>query len=267
MNQTIKAAAVGYSCIDMYEKLNKFYPTGNGIDWGVHLQRRGVQISVVSAVGNDSYGQLMKEMLEKEGMDISHLRVDDGATCLQKMELRNGADRVHLDAVEGVMENYELSEDDRAFVKTFPYMHTDLFGNALKYLKEFREAGVQVVMDFSVFSDDPEYNSDENYKNVDYAFLSYTEEDEYIREHIKRIQSFGPKIVTATLGENGSISYDGEKYYRYGIVPTEVVNTVGAGDAYIAGFTYGIMHGMSIPECQKLGAEISSQAISVFEPY
>lgn len=29
MNQTIKAAAVGYSCIDMYEKLNKFYPTGN----------------------------------------------------------------------------------------------------------------------------------------------------------------------------------------------------------------------------------------------
>ena len=85
MNQKIKAAAVGYSCIDMYEKLNKFYPTGNGIDWGVHLQRRGVQISVVSAVGNDSYGQLMKEMLEKEGMDISHLRVEDGATCLQKM--------------------------------------------------------------------------------------------------------------------------------------------------------------------------------------
>lgn len=165
------------------------------------------------------------------------------------------------------MEDYELTEDDRAFVKTFPYMHTDLFGNALKYLGEFREAGVRVIMDFSVFSDDPQYNSDENYKNVDYAFLSYTEEDEYIREHIKRIQSFGPKIVTATLGENGSISYDGETYYRYGIVPTEVVNTVGAGDAYIAGFTYGIMHGMSIPECQKLGAEISSEAISVFEPY
>lgn len=46
-------------------------------------------------------------MLEKEGMDISHLRVEDGATCLRKMELRNGVDRVHLDAVEGVMENYE----------------------------------------------------------------------------------------------------------------------------------------------------------------
>ncbi|MFR6163708.1 MAG: hypothetical protein ACLUJR_12400 [Mediterraneibacter gnavus] len=46
-----------------------------------------------------------------------------------------------------------------------------------------------------------EYNTDENFKNVDYAFLSYEKEDDYIREHIKRIQSFGAKIVTATLLE------------------------------------------------------------------
>lgn len=106
-----------------------------------------------------------------------------------------------------------------------------------------------MVMDFSVFSADPEYNTDENFRNVDYVFLSYEQEDEYIREHIKRIHSFGPKIVTATLGEHGSISYDGETYYRYGIVPTEVVNTVGAGDSYIAGFTYGIMMGWEVPRC------------------
>lgn len=265
--QNIKAAAVGYSCIDVYEKLNKFYPTGNGIDWGVHLQRNGIPVSVVSAVGNDSYGRLMKDMLKREEMDISHLRTEAGTTCLQKMELKNGTDRVHLDAVEGVMENYELTEEDIKFVKAHPYMHTDLFGNALKYLKEFREYGVKVIMDFSVFSDNAEYNSDENYKNVDYAFLSYQEEDEYILEHIKRIQSFGPAIVTATLGDKGSISYDGEQYYRCGIVPVEVVNTVGAGDAYIAGFTYGIMNKKRIPECQKLGAQWSADAISRFEPY
>lgn len=265
--QNIKAAAVGYSCIDVYEKLNKFYPTGNGIDWGVHLQRKGIPVSVVSAVGNDFYGRLMKDMLKREEMDISHLRTEAGTTCLQKMELKNGTDRVHLDAVEGVMENYELTEEDIKFVKTHPYMHTDLFGNALKYLKEFRESGVKVIMDFSVFSDNAEYNSDQNYKNVDYAFLSYQEEDEYILEHIKRIQSFGPAIVTATLGDKGSISYDGEQYYRCGIVPVEVVNTVGAGDAYIAGFTYGIMNKKRIPECQKLGAQWSADAISRFEPY
>ncbi len=29
-------------------------------------------------------------------------------------------------------------------------------------------------------------NTDENFKNVDYAFLSYEKEDDYIREHIKK---------------------------------------------------------------------------------
>ena len=266
-NSGLRVVAAGYSCIDLYEKLNKYYPTGNGVDWGVHLSRMGVSVSVVSAVGSDAYGVSMREMLEKEGIDVSHLRVEEGETCLQKMDLIDGVDRVHLEAIEGIMEHYELTEGDKEYIKTFPYVHTDLFGNVLKDLKEFREAGVKVVLDYSTYSDNPEYNCDENFRNTDYVFLSYINEDEYIRKHLERIHSLGPQIVTATFGEHGSISYDGNEFYRYGIEPANVVNTVGAGDAYIAGFTYGIMRGWDIPSCQKMGAKTSAKAISKFEPY
>jgi len=263
----LRVVAAGYSCIDLYDKLNKFYPTGNGVDWGVHLSRLGVSVSVVSAVGSDEYGVSMREMLEKEGIDVSHLRVEEGETCLQKMDLIDGVDRVHLEAMEGIMEHYELTEEDKEYIKTFPYVHTDLFGNVLKDLREFREAGVKVVLDYSIYSDDPKYNCDENFRNTDYVFLSYTQDDDYIRKHLKRIYTLGPQIVTATLGENGSISYDGDQFYCYGIQPVHVVNTVGAGDAYIAGFTYGIMQGWEIGRCQEMGAKISAEAISKFEPY
>ena len=73
--------------------------------------------------------------------------------------------------------------------------------------------------------------------------------------------------MTATLGEEGSICYDGRKFYSYGIVPAEVVNTVGAGDSYIAGFTYGLLRGETIPECMARGAELSARVISGFKPY
>ncbi|MGI6069295.1 MAG: fructoselysine 6-kinase [Blautia sp.] len=265
--EEIRAVGVGFSCVDVYEKLGKCYPTGNGVDWGVHLQRMGIPVSIVSVTGDDRYGETMREMLAAEGLDISHLHTAHGETCQMKMDLKNGTDRVHLEAIDGVMEDFALTEEDKAFIKTFPYMHTDLFGNVLGDLAELRAAGVKVVMDFSVFSDDPQYNTDENYKNVDYAFLSYEQEDAYIREHLKKIHSFGPKIVTATLGENGSISYDGRQLYRHGIVPVEVVNTVGAGDSYIAGFTYGIMMGWEIPKCMELGAQTSARVITKFEPY
>lgn len=263
----IKAVAVGFSCMDVYEKLNRTYPTGNGVDWGVHLSRFGIPVSVVSVTGTDQYGQLMREMLTKERIDISHLHQAEGDTCQMKMDLKNGTDRVHLEEVEGVMKDFRLTSEDKEFIKSFDYFHTDLFGNVLDDLEEIHDAGVKVVMDFSVFSDNPEYNRDDNYCHVDYAFLSYENDDNYIREHIKQIQSFGPKIVTATLGDQGSISYDGEKYYRFGIVPCRVANTVGAGDSYIAGFTYGLMQGCSVSECQKQGAELSSRVITRFEPY
>ena len=68
MNKQKKVAAVGFCCADVYENLNEWYPTGNGVDFGIHLARAGVPVSVVSVVGNDEYGEQMKAVLEKEGI-------------------------------------------------------------------------------------------------------------------------------------------------------------------------------------------------------
>ena len=47
----IKACAAGFCCADVYQNIGVFYPTGNGIDWGIHLARMGVSVSAVSVVG------------------------------------------------------------------------------------------------------------------------------------------------------------------------------------------------------------------------
>ena len=75
-------------------------------------------------------------------------------------------------------------------------------------------------------------------------------------------------MAVAALGEKGSIAYDGERFYECGIVPAEkAVNTVGAGDSYIAGFTKGVLDGLGVPACMHAGAERSSRVIGSFEPY
>lgn len=261
--------AVGFCCADVYQDLDRFYPTGNGVDWGVHLARTGVPVSVVSVVGDDEYGARMREALAGEKIDVSHLRVEEGDTCVMLMGLKDGVDRVHLREVEGVMAGYALTSEDDAFVRSHQMFHTDLFGNVLDHLAPWHEAGMLGVMDFSVFSEDPDYHCEDYFPYVDYAFMSYDGDDMgHIRAWIRHVQEMGPRIVTATMGERGSISYDGERYYEGGIVvPPQVVNTVGAGDSYIAGFTYGILAGEDIPSCQRRGAELSSKVITKFEPY
>ncbi|WP_130812510.1 PfkB family carbohydrate kinase [Olsenella sp. Marseille-P4559] len=261
--------AVGFCCADVYQDLERFYPTGNGVDWGVHLSRMGVLVSVVSVVGTDEYGVGMRKALAGEKIDISHMRIEDGDTCVMLMGLRNGVDRVHFKEVEGVMAGYALTPEDDAFVRSHQMFHTDLFGNVLDHLKPWHEAGIMGVMDFSVFSEDPAHHCEDYFPYVDYAFMSYDGDDMgHIRDWIRHVQGFGPRIVTATMGERGSLSYDGSRYYEGGIaVPPKIVNTVGAGDSYIAGFTFGLINGWDIPACQRRGAELASQVITKFEPY
>ena len=75
-------------------------------------------------------------------------------------------------------------------------------------------------------------------------------------------------IAIATFGEDGSLAYDGKDFYKGEIVPAKkVVNTVGAGDSFIAGFLYGILNKYEIPECLKTGAKIASSVVEVFEPW
>jgi fructoselysine 6-kinase len=46
-----------------------------------------------------------------------------------------------------------------------------------------------------------------------------------------------------------------------------VVNTVGAGDSYIAAFTYGISLGDNIPSCMLRGKDRATKIIQQFNPY
>ena len=46
-----------------------------------------------------------------------------------------------------------------------------------------------------------------------------------------------------------------------------MVNTVGAGDSYIAAFPYGLSLGDSIPDCMARGKAQANRIIQQFNPY
>ena len=69
-------------------------------------------------------------------------------------------------------------------------------------------------------------------------------------------------IIVTTLGKDGSICYvreDGKiRKEEIGICQVEqVVDATGSGDAYMAGFVYGYLHGYSPADCCRLGSVLS----------
>lgn len=64
--------------------------------------------------------------------------------------------------------------------------------------------------------------------------------------------------MITTLGKDGSVCYDGCSWYRFGIIDCKVVDTMGAGDSFIAGFLYGMLQGMEIQKAMEFGARNSA---------
>jgi len=70
--------------------------------------------------------------------------------------------------------------------------------------------------------------------------------------------------VVATLGEHGSLAFDGKTYTAHGITPCPVVDTMGAGDSYIAGFLLGLINGEPLSACMQCGADNAAVTIGYF---
>ena len=60
------------------------------------------------------------------------------------------------------------------------------------------------------------------------------------RRALERLrEKYGCDVVVITLGPEGSMAFDGEKFYRGAAYTLQEVNRLGAGDAFDAGLIYG----------------------------
>ena len=265
----MKTAVIGDNCVDVYvhingEVVNRRYPTGNCVNTAVNLQKLGVPTAIISTTGSDADGKWMFDALTKEGLDISHLKVGNGATAITYMDM-NGNDRVHGDYIEGVLENIVFDEEDIAFAASHDLVHTALWGKAEDALPAIKAAGCKAIsFDYADRLEHPLVESTLPY--VDYGFYSYHKNrEEFIENFLKDKVERGMKIAVATFGEKGSLAYDGKEFTSFGIFPApNVVNTVGTGDSFISGFLFGICEGLSIEEAMYKGAANATETLKYF---
>lgn len=263
----MKVAAIGDNCIDVYERLGRKYPTGNVVDTGVNIQKLGIPVSVISTTGSDENGTWMMQTLQKEGLDISHLKTAQGQTAVTYMDM-NGNDRVHGDYVEGVLEHIVFDEEDIRFAAEHDLIHTALWGKAEGTLEQIKAKNPHCRISFDYADRLDHALTEQTLPYVDYGFYSYHgDADAHIRSYLKDKVDRGMKLAVATFGEKGSLAYDGTCFISGGIYPAKVVNTVGAGDSFIAGFLYELMQGSSIEKCLDTGARVSSRVVAVFDPW
>ena len=253
-----RIACLGDSCVDRYDT-GEVFPGGNPVNVAVYINRLGGAASFIGAVGSDAYAELLLTPLAQKGIDVSHVQRLSGSTPISYVEIQNG-NRVFVDYDTGVMTDYVPSDDDITFACAHDLVVSDIWGHAEPALERIHAAGVPVAYDCADLPVDPVSLSALPF--VDIAFFSDDAVDEQgIREEILRVASYGPKIVIAMRGASGSIAYDGTDFYPCAAVQCEVVDTLGAGDSFIAGFLFEYVRHAPILHCMRTGARNASITI------
>ena len=245
-------ACIGDSCVDHYEALGQKFPGGNPVNFAVYLRRLGAKSSFIGAVGSDGEGALVLNALEEKGVDVSHVQVLEGPTPSTTVVMEAG-NRVFTSYEPGIMEQYRLRPQDLDFISQHALAVSAVWGRCEGDLAAIRDRGVTVAFDCADLPDDPV--SQAALPQVDIAFFSDDGTPaEALMEKARALSALGPKLVIAMRGAKGSMVFDGETFYFQGAIQCQVVDTLGAGDSYIAGFLEATLRGLPIPDRMRAGS-------------
>ena len=227
-----RVLGLGDNTVDYYLHRGVMYPGGNALNVAVLARRYGCEASYLGWVGDDARGELLLSALHAEDVDSSHVRVKQGPSSISKVNLVEG-DRVFSGSDHGVTKLIKLESDDYAFIQEHDAVHCSIYSHLEDALPDIADVAKRLSFDFS-------NHASEDYlrayaPHVDTAFLSAPDlDDGQLEDFMRWLQGLGPSLVVATRGAKGAVAYDGQTFYHQAVSPTEVVDTLGAGDAFSA---------------------------------
>jgi fructoselysine 6-kinase len=228
---------VGDNVVDRYPDRGVLYPGGNTVNVAVHGRRCGVGTGYIGAVGTDFAGRTVLDALVAEGVDTSLLRVVDGPNARADVRVVDG-NRVFGHGEVGVS-RIRLAPADFAAAAAATLVHTGECSMLEDQLADLAAAAPRLSFDFS---ERPHDYVVEHAPLVDIAIRSLPSAsvDDAVAEAL-RIQALGPGLVAVTMGAGGAVAVHGDQVVHSPAPATAVVDTLGAGDAFIARFLTGVI--------------------------
>lgn len=246
-----------------YEKSILVAGVGNAANAAVSAARLGLSSGFVSNVGNDRYGEEILAAFEKEKVDRTYIKVNDGIPTNHHYVLWYQAERTilirHEDYDYVIPEGFvppkwiylsSAGEKSEAF-------HGDLATWLTKHPETklaFQPGTFQMSMGIEKLA--PLYKATELVacnKEEAQRILGSTETD--ISKLIDAMHALGPKIALITDGPNGAYISDGTERYKIPMYPdiATPVDRTGAGDATTSTVVAALALGKSLREALEWG--------------
>lgn len=251
-----------------------YTPGGKGLNVSKPAAIAGARVVATGFVGGHA-GAYIEEALKPFGVESAFYHMlQESRSCI------NIWDEVHQVQTEFLEPGFVVTEEDfEAFLEKFQELVRDadvvsMSGSVPKGLDAtayqrmvaiVKAAGKPVILDTSgkLLSEGILAKPTMIKPNIDEIRMltgSRCDDLDEIIEAAIHICVRGVEMVAVSLGAEGSILACSEGVYRAIVPKIDAVNTVGCGDAMIAGFALGLSQGLDIEETLRKASAISAAA-------
>ena len=229
----------------------------------VTLARLGARVGFVGRVGDDEAGVIMRRDLLAEGVDVSRLQVESGASSAQCVILvHEPTGKRSICVHRGSAAAVPADGLDLDYLCAGRFLHLDGSSPdaALVAARAARAAGVRTCLDAG--GPGPRLTELVGLTDVLIAgerfAMSVAADDDY-RTGATRLLAMGPEIVVVTRGEHGAFTHMATDAFHTPAFEVPVVDTTGAGDVFHGAYLFGLLRGWDLPAV----AEFASAAAAL----
>lgn len=224
--------SVGDNVADYYPAQKKIYAGGGAYNVAVIAKRLEKKSAYYGTFGSDQNAKFLYDSLRKEKVAYPINDIREGRNAVSIIEKENGESKVSQ-VDKGVYKSLKISKTNLNLIKKSKIVHSNIYSYFEDYLKKIRYR-TTVSFDFSHLRS-KEYIKD-IIKRVNIAFFSKAKSDENPEEFLEWAHDQGADVVVFTQGKNGALMKYDDKVIRKDSLSEKVVDDLGAGDAFIAGF-------------------------------
>lgn len=242
---------------------------GKGANQAVAAARTGIGVIFCSAVGSDDDGQMMREHLRGEGVDVAQVRQFDGPSDVSIIYVVEGGENSIVSTHAAAR---SLTEEDvgavleRASDGDVVLMQGNLERGLTEYaLQQARARGLRTVLNPAPIH----YPYEALWPLVECAVVNEVETKSLtgsrgVEVGAKRLVAQGVRHVVATLGAIGAewISEEGRR--RFSAETVEALDTTGAGDVF-CGVLAALM-ALGLPLETAIAVGVDAATLSVTRP-
>jgi fructoselysine 6-kinase len=241
---------------------------GIGLNVAVHLRRlcrTGDVVSVLAPIGDDEAGRLVRAAVAQAGLR-DHLVERHGATPLQEIRHAPDGERIFTAYHEGVLAGFRIDPEGRALVASADILTTAAFGQGLDLFEQViacPSRGLRAV-DFTNANDIGDVLAfvERHAAGFDLGVFGLTGEDGGLIDGLEQLARRLGRLLVVTLGAGGSVALGGAARVMCAAQPlARVVDSTGAGDAFLAGFLWSYAGDRDVARALRRGSAVARSTL------